>query len=156
MPAEQDSARSRQPISTASSTSGRGASRLQLWNCTSVRDPWLVGQMRRANSAVDLQIWPAAPLMLTEPAIVAQGTPPFLLHCHVITDPARPPSQKCLEFNRPSRPNLPYSDARLRPIQTRVRLPTQTESLAGSLLKAWAADEGFWLSVQWWLRKETL
>jgi len=99
--------------------------------------------MRRANSAVDLQIWPAAPLMHTEPAVVVQDTPPFLLHCHVITDLARPLSQKCLEFNRPSRPNPSYSDARLRPIQTRVRLPTQAESLAGSLLKVWAAGEEF-------------
>jgi hypothetical protein len=72
----------------------------------------------------------ATPFLRLE--VVAQGTPSFLLHYHVVTDPARPPSQKCLEFNRPSRPNPPDSDARLRPIQTRVRL-----------LKVWAAGEGF-------------
>jgi hypothetical protein len=86
--------------------------------------------------------WAAQPVACNSeiaPALVIRD----LLHCYVVTDPARPPSQKYLEFNRPSRPNPPYSDARLRPIQTRVRLPTQASTVVE---KNVVEDE----EAKWW------
>ena len=91
--------------------------------------------MRQANSTIDLQIWPAALFIHTEPTVVAQSTPPFLLYYYIITDLVQLLSQKYLEFNRLSRLNPLYSDTRLHLIQTRVHLLTQAESLVGSLLK---------------------